>query len=30
MPKFMNVFDRADPIIPGLSMTVPGSLITGG
>ena len=29
MPKFSNVFDRAEPIIPGLGMTVAGSLITG-
>lgn len=29
MPKFSNVFERAEPIIPGLSMTVAGSLIAG-
>jgi len=28
MPKFSNVFERAEPIIPGLGMTVAGSLIT--
>lgn len=27
MPKFSNVFERAEPIIPGLSMTVASSLI---
>jgi len=27
MPKFSNVFERAEPIIPGLGMTVAGSLI---
>lgn len=27
MPKFSNVFDRADPLIPGLSMTVAGTLL---
>lgn len=33
MPKFSNVFERAEPLIPGLSMTVAGSLLaanTGG
>jgi hypothetical protein len=29
MPKFSNVFERAEHIIPGLGMTVAGSLITG-
>lgn len=29
MPKFSNVFERAEPMIPGLGMTVAGSLITG-
>ena len=29
MPKFSNVFERAEPIIPGLGMTVAGSLIAG-
>lgn len=24
MPKFSNVFERAEPIIPGLGMTVAG------
>jgi hypothetical protein len=27
MPKFSNVFERAEPIIPGIGMTVAGSLI---
>lgn len=27
IPKFSNVFERAEPIIPGLGMTVAGSLI---
>ena len=29
MPKFSNVFERAEPIVTGLGMTVAGSLITG-
>lgn len=29
LPKFSNVFERAEPIIPGLGMTVAGSLIAG-
>lgn len=29
MPKFSNVFERAEPIVPGLGMTVAGSIITG-
>ena len=29
MPKFSNVFERAEPIIPGLGLTVAGSLISG-
>lgn len=27
MPRFANVFERAEPIIPGLGMTVASSLI---
>jgi hypothetical protein len=29
MPKFSNVFERAEPIIPGIGLTVAGSLIAG-
>lgn len=29
MPKFSNVFERAEPIVTGLGMTVAGSIITG-
>ena len=28
MPKFSNIFERAEPIMPGLGMTVAGSLIS--
>jgi hypothetical protein len=27
MPKFSNVFERAEPIMPNVSMTVPGQVI---
>lgn len=29
MPKFSNVFERAEPILPGLGMAVASSLIVG-
>ncbi len=27
MPRFSNVFERAEPILPSVSMTVPGQVI---
>lgn len=27
MPRFSNIFDRAEPMMPGLGMTVAGSLL---
>ena len=29
MPKFSNIFEKAEPMLPGMSMTVAGSLLTG-
>ncbi len=28
MPRFSNIFERAEPMMPGLGMTVAGSLLT--